>query len=182
MDQPEVLLENRLFQVVRLYQKTPEGQSRPREIIRHPGAVVILPVLGDGRVVLIRNYRIAVEDRLVELPAGTLDPGEDPRDAALRELAEETGYRAGAIELLTSFFSSPGILDERMHLYLATKLEPGPTALEQGEDILPLEVPWEEAVRMARDGRIRDGKTLLGLLFYDRFSRRGNSPRPTVTG
>jgi ADP-ribose pyrophosphatase len=130
-----------------------------------------LPRLDDGRVVLIRNYRVAVDRRVIELPAGTLEPGEDPIAAAHRELAEETGYRARSMDLLASFLSSPGILDERMHLYLATGLEPGETDLQDDERIEPLVLPWEEAVAMARDRRIEDAKTLIGLLYCDLFRR-----------
>ena len=172
MSQPEVLLQARLFRVERLMMLGKDGAVHTREIIRHPGAVVILPLVDDGRIALIRNYRVAVEESLIELPAGTLEPGEDPRKAAYRELAEETGYRAGSMELLTSFYSSPGILDERMHLFLATGLQPGPMALEGGEQIEPLLGTWEQALEMVREGRIRDAKTLTGLLYYDAFRRR----------
>jgi ADP-ribose pyrophosphatase len=172
----ELLLVGKVFRVVRKSTPAADGRSHAREIIRHPGAVILLPVLDDGRVVLIRNFRASVEQHLIELPAGTLEHGEDPSDAAHRELAEETGYRAGKMELLTSFLSSPGILDERMHLYLATALDPGPTDLQAGEEIESLVMPWEEAIAMARDGRIADAKTLIGLLFYECF-RRGSVGR-----
>ncbi len=137
----------------------------------------MLPLLDDGRVVLIRNCRVAVDETLVELPAGTLDPGEEPLETARRELAEETGYRAGAMELLAVFYSSPGILDERMHLFLATGLARGEPDLQGGEQIEPLIVPWREAMEMVRSGAIRDAKTLAGLLYYDVFMRpaRGES-------
>ena len=125
-----------------------------------------MPILDDGRVCLLRNYRVAVDETLIELPAGTLEPGEDPAEAARRELAEETGYRAGEIEFLAEFFTSPGLLDERMYLYLATSLTPGPMALEPGEDIEPLVCAFDEALAMARDGRIRDGKTIAALLLW----------------
>lgn len=174
MTDDELLLKSRIFNVVRRISVTADGQRHTREIIRHPGAVVLLPLLDDGRVVLIRNFRISVGKQLVELPAGTLGIGEDPAAAAARELAEETGYRARKIELLTSFLSSPGILDEKMYLYLASGLEAGPTALEPGEEIQSLVVPWAEAMQMARDGRISDAKTLVGLLYYERF---GSSAR-----
>lgn len=174
MSESELLLEARRFRVVRMAATVPDGTVHLREIIRHPGAVVILPILADGRVALIRNYRIAVEEWLVELPAGTLEPNEDPREAAFRELAEETGFRAKSMERLTWFCSSPGILDERMHLFLATGLEAGPMALEGGEEIEPLLTPWDDAMRMVRDGQIHDAKTLAGLLYYDAF-RRGRS-------
>jgi ADP-ribose pyrophosphatase len=167
-----VLLEDKRFQVVEKDLVTPDGQHRVRRVIRHPGAVVILPLLDDGRICLIHNYRITAEAQLVELPAGTLEPPEEPQAAAHRELAEETGYRAGQMELLTTFYSSPGIMDEKMYLFLAKELRPGPTALDGGEEISPLVSTWEEALAMARDGRIQDAKTLAGLLYYDAFRRR----------
>ena len=113
MTQPELLLQTRRFNVIQKYQATARGPL-PRQVVEHRGAVVILPLARDGRVVLIRNYRIAVEETLIELPAGTLEEGEDPLANAHRELAEETGYRAGSMELLTHFYSSPGFLTERM--------------------------------------------------------------------
>jgi len=172
MDSPQWLFEGRRVRVERVVQVTPDGTGHEREVIRHPGAVTVLPLSEDGRVCLIRNYRVAVEQTLYELPAGTLEPGEDPRETARRELAEETGYRADAIEKLAEFYTTPGVLDEVMHLYLATGLTAGPMRLESGEDIEPQAVPWDEALAMARDGRIRDAKTLVGLLFYETFRRR----------
>ena len=124
------------------------------------------PVVGIGRVCLLRNYRVAVDETLIELPAGTLEPGEDPVETARRELAEETGYRAAELELLAEFFTSPGLLDEKMLVYTATSLTPGPMALEPGEDIEPLLCTCDEALAMARDGRIRDGKTIAALLLW----------------
>ncbi len=172
----EVLLVASRFQVVREYQQTSEGQ-RPREIVRHPGAVVVLPLLDDGRVCLIRNYRISVKQTLIELPAGTLEPGEEPVQNAERELIEETGYRAAKLQKLHAFYLSPGILDERMHLFLATGLAAGETAREAGEEIDNLVVPWEEAVEMAVDGRIQDAKSIVGLLLVDRLLKSGQLQR-----
>lgn len=165
----ELLLECRIFNVVRKWTVGRDGHKHVRQIIRHPGAAVVLPRLADGRVVLIRNYRTAVGRHVIELPAGTLEPDEDPALAAHRELIEETGYRARSMELLTSFFSSPGILDERMHLFLATDLEPGPTELQADEQIEPLVMPWEEALALVRNHQIDDAKTLIGLLFVELF-------------
>ncbi len=167
MDDPELLFHGDRFRVVRKVRRMPDGSSHVRQIIHHPGAVVLLPMLDDGRVVLIRNYRMSIDDYLIELPAGTLEPGEDALGAARRELAEETGFRARSIELLTHFYASPGILDERLHLFLAEGLEAGPSALDAGEEIELLAVPWEDALAMARDGRIKDAKTLVGLLYYE---------------
>ena len=169
MSNPEVLFQGQRFRVERVVQTMPDASRHLREVVRHPGAVVILPLLDDGRVCFVRNYRVAVAETLIELPAGTLEPGEDPAATALRELAEETGYRAGRMEHLISFCTSPGILDEQMHFYLAEALRPGPMALEAGEDIQPLLCTWEEALQMVRRGEIHDAKTLVGLLYYRTF-------------
>ena len=168
-DNPAILFQGRRFRVERVVQTTPDGCEHVREVVRHPGAVVILPLLDDGRLCFVKNYRVAVNQTLIELPAGTLEPGEDPAAAAVRELAEETGYRAQRIEHLLTFCMSPGILDERMHLYLAENLEPGPTALEAGEDIEPLLCTWQRSLEMAQRGEIRDAKTLVGLLYYHTY-------------
>lgn len=166
--EPEILLSASRFRVERRWQSLPNGQLRPREVVIHPGAVVIVPVLADGRLCLIENYRVAVEQTLVEFPAGTIDPGEDPAVTAERELAEETGYRAGKIQKLGEFFMSPGILNERMHVYLANGLVSGPTALEAGEQITSRLASLEETLAMIDRGEIIDAKTLAALLLYQR--------------
>ncbi|MEN6406753.1 MAG: NUDIX hydrolase [Thermoguttaceae bacterium] len=166
MDAPEILYQASRFRIERVVQTTPDGARHVRQVVRHPGAVVILPLLEDGRVCLLKQYRVAVNQTLIELPAGTLEPGEDPADCAARELAEETGYRAGRIEPVLTFCMSPGILDEQMHLYVATSLQSGPTSFDAGEDIQPLLCTWSDALEMARTGKITDGKTLVGLLLY----------------
>ena len=168
-DLPEVLLVTRRFQVVRHRQQGADGRQHTKETVQHPGAVAILPMVDQDHVCLIRNYRVAVGRALIELPAGTLEPGEPPEITAGRELIEETGYRAAHIEKLLEFNMSPGILNERMYLYLATDLTPGTTALEAGEEIETLVTPWDEALRMAFDGTIEDAKTLVGLMYYDRL-------------
>lgn len=169
MEQHEILLKTRRFDVVRLSYQSPDGQTHEREVARHPGAVTILPILNDGRVCLIRNYRVAVDRTLIELPAGTLEPGEDPLITASRELAEETGFQAASVEKLCEFFMSPGVLSERMVVFLATGLTAGPPRLEAGEQIEPLIVSWQEAMRLVAQGEIQDAKTLAALLWYDRF-------------
>jgi ADP-ribose pyrophosphatase len=178
MDSPhdEELLVAGRFRVVRRRLRLADGSELIREIVQHPGAVVILPLLPDGRVCLIRNQRIAVCQLLVELPAGTLEPAEDPAIAAARELTEETGYRADHIEKFGEWLMSPGILNERMHIFVATGLRAGPTALEAGEQIEPLIVDWSQALEMIRDGEIIDAKTVAAILFYDRFRRAPHAP------
>lgn len=169
----EVLLTATKFRVVRKTSTLPSGQTKQREVIEHPGACVIVPLLGDGRVCLIRNWRIAVEKTLIELPAGTLQPPEPPEATAARELVEETGLRAARIELLHAFYLSPGILDERMHLYLATGLVAGPPQREEGEEIENWLVPWAQAMELVWSGQIEDAKTIVGLAWVDRLLREG---------
>ncbi len=166
--EPEELLSTRKFRVVRHVTPGRDGTPHTREIVVHPGAVTILPLVDEDRVCLIRNRRVAAGKTLVELPAGTLEPGEDPAVTASRELIEETGYRAARMEKLCEFFMSPGILTERMYLFVARELTPGAARLEPGEDIETLVVDWNEAMRMVFDGTIEDAKTLVGLLYYDR--------------
>ncbi len=172
MNQPEVLFRASRYQVERVIQTTPDGVEHVREVVRHPGAVVILPLLSDGRVVFIRNFRVAVNETLIELPAGTLDHSKDPLDMAHRELAEETGYRAGKMTHLLTFCMSPGILDEKMHLFLAEDLTLGEMALEPGEEIKPFACDWSEALEMTRTGQIRDAKSIVGVTYYELFRKR----------
>jgi folate-binding protein YgfZ len=162
----EVLCETRRFQVVRLEEPTAAG-LRHREVIRHPGSVVIVPLVSAKEVCLIEVVRTAVGRTLLELPAGTLDRIEAVEEAARRELAEETGYRAGRMTAAGSVWMSPGILRERMHFFVAEDLEPGPQALEPGEQIQTRVVAWDEAVAMCLDGRIEDAKTIAGILLVD---------------
>lgn len=144
--------------------RLPNGRETKREVVEHKGAVGIVPVLPDNRVVLVRQWRHAVGEELLEIPAGTLEPGEDPAACAHRELVEETGYRAGRLEPIASFYTSPGFTDERLHLFVATDLERAETAPEEDELIEAVVLPWGKAMAMCRDGRIVDGKTLLGLV------------------
>jgi ADP-ribose pyrophosphatase len=152
-------------------------QSRiVREVIVHPGAVVILPLMNDGKVLLIRNRRHAVHQVLLELPAGTLEKDEDPMNCAGRELLEETGMLAGRIVALPSFYSSPGVLTEKMHPFVASKLEKSTQALEEGEEIELYPLPMQDAIAMCGNGGIIDGKTIATLLMYERFF---SHPRPS---
>ena len=142
-----------------------------REVVVHPGAVLVIGFLDDGRVLLIRNWRYVVGQTLIELPAGTLEKGEDPQKCAVRELLEETGYRAGRIEPLLNFFTAPGLISERMYVFAANELSRQSAALEEGEEIEVLPTEWNQAVEMAINGQIQDGKTIAALLWYDRFRK-----------
>jgi ADP-ribose pyrophosphatase len=167
MSQPDTLLQTSRFRVVREGRQTDRGQVYTREYVQHPGAVTIIPLVDDDHLCLIRNYRLAVHATLIELPAGTLDPGETPAETARREITEETGYRAGEVELLTAFWMSPGILDERMWLFAARDLTPGEPSREVNEEIENLVVSRAEALEMVRDGTIQDAKTIAGLLLFE---------------
>lgn len=169
-EKTKLLLKTSRFRVVEYTLQAGEGQSVVhRQVIEHPGSVAIIPLLERDRVCLIRNYRIAVKKTLIELPAGTIEPPDSPAETAIRELKEETGYEAQCWQELPSFYLSPGILHERMHLFVAENLTAGSTAREAGEDIENLIVPWEDAVAMARRGKIEDAKTMVGILLWDRM-------------
>jgi ADP-ribose pyrophosphatase len=134
------------------------------QIVRHPGGAAVLPLHEDGTVTLIRQLRPAVGSFMLEAPAGRLDPGEEPASCAGRELAEETGLAAGKIESLGLLHPSPGVFDEVIHLFLATGLGETESIPEEYEEIATVRLPLEEALRMARDGRISDGKTIALLM------------------
>lgn len=148
-----------------------DGQRLKKEVIVHPGAVVILPFLDATTILLIKNRRYAVSETLIELPAGTLEKGELPMNCAGRELQEETGFLANRIKPIGSFYASPGILTEKMYLFAAYDLEKTRTALEADEEIEVMPVEWNEAMEMVQYGQIKDSKTIATLLMYDRFMR-----------
>ena len=141
----------------------PNGRTTELEILRHPGASAVVPLKEDGRVVLIRQLRHATGGFIYEIPAGKLDPQEDPRVCAARELEEEVGYCAGHLELLTSIWTAPGFTDEVIHIFLGTNLEVGEQNLDQDEVLEIVEWPLEEAISKIQDGTIRDAKTIIGL-------------------
>ena len=148
------------------------GQTVQRDVVIHPGAVAILPLVDADHVCLLRNHRPVVGATLWEIPAGTLEAGEAPDHAAVRELAEETGYTAKSWRKLTEFYPSPGVLSEITHVYLATDLTAGTMRPEAGEELEPHVVAWCDALAWTLDGTIRDAKTLVALLFWDRLRDR----------
>lgn len=141
-----------------------DGSTSVREIVLHPDAICAVVLTRDGQTVLVRQFRKAVETALLEIPAGKIDPGEDPLEAAERELREEVGYRKGRISHLTDFYSSPGFCNEKLSLYLAEDVELGEQDLDEGELIDLVKVPFSEAVAMACDGRLGDAKSIAGIL------------------
>lgn len=156
----------------------PSGAEVEREVVRHPGAAVILPLTREGRVVLIRQFRYAAGETLLEVPAGTIDPGESPEETARRELAEETGYHPRKLEKLAEFFPSPGILTERMHLFLATELEMREASPEADESLEIVELPVERALALEPGKDVLDAKTIVALSFLRRILPSGATSPP----
>jgi ADP-ribose pyrophosphatase len=153
-----------------------DGSRADREVVVHRGAVALVPMVDNERVCLIKNERYAVGKTLLEVPAGTIDVGETPAQTAARELTEETGYRAGVIRPIREWYVSPGVLTERMHLFLCEDLHPGPTGHQPDERLETIIVRWHEALAMIDDGQIEDAKTILALMICDRILP-GQQPR-----
>jgi ADP-ribose pyrophosphatase len=148
-----------------------DGTRADREVVVHRGAVALVPMVDEQHVCLVENHRYSVGKTLLEIPAGTIDEGELPEQTAARELQEETGYRAATIRRLRDWYVSPGVMTERMYLFLCEDLEPELPHLELDERLKTVIVPWEEAYAMIDDGRIEDAKTMLALTICDRLRR-----------
>lgn len=173
----DVAWTGRIFNVDRLNVKLPDGRVAIRDVVRHPGAVAIVALTEDGRICLVRQYRTALGRVTVEIPAGKLDPGEDPLECANRELLEETGMEAEKIAFLTTIATSDGFCDELIHIYMATGLSFTQSSPDADEFINVDLVPLEELVDAVLDGRIEDAKTVVGALVCDAIMRR-LSPEP----
>lgn len=158
----------------------PNGERGFREYIKHIGAVAVLPLTDDGKVICVRQYRYAVEQVTVEIPAGKLDsPDEDPIEAALRELREETGARCKRLTYLGTYLASPAILDEKINLYLARDLDFGETDPDDDEFIDVVQIPLDEMVDSVMAGEILDGKTQLAVLKVNELLRREKAEKET---
>ncbi|MDA7662917.1 NUDIX hydrolase [Pirellulaceae bacterium] len=164
MESSTELLRTEKFSVV---QRVIDG--REKALVQHPGAVVILPFVDADHICLIRNKRFAVEKTLVELPAGTLEPGEEAIITAQRELAEETGFRSDNLTPLFDYYVSPGILNEKMHAFIAKNLVSGEQNLMHDEEIEIEVVRFDDALAAIKNGQIEDAKTIATLLYYQQF-------------
>ena len=168
--EPEVVATEEIYRGRRVHLRkdtlrSPSGAQVVREVVVHPGAAVVVPILPGGEVLFVHQYRHPFRERLLELPAGTLEEGEDPAACARRELTEETGYGCGKLDPLTVVYPSPGVLSEVMYLYVARDLTPGPPRRDPGEEGMELvSLSPPVALAQVRRGEIRDGKTMIGLL------------------
>ena len=160
----ETVYEGVIVNVRRDKARLMDGRITNREVVEHPGGVAVFAMDDQGRVALVRQYRYPMGEETLELPAGKLEPGEDPRDSGLRELAEETGLVPGTFEDMGCLYSSPGSLAERIYLYFAKNLTQGPAHPDDGEFVETVWLPYQDLVDKARRGEIKDGKTLVGIL------------------
>lgn len=163
-DAEPILFESRVFNIVERKQLGRSGKILTRHIVKHPGAVAIVPILNDGNVLLIRQFRVSFQREIYEIPAGTREPNEPPEQTAIRELIEETGYRADNIEKLHTIYTSPGVLQEELIIYLATGLKLGQSAPEDGEKIVNEILSWRQINQMIENNQIADAKSIVGLL------------------
>ncbi|MBI2816426.1 MAG: NUDIX hydrolase [Acidobacteria bacterium] len=168
----ELIFQGRVFSVRRHSVVEPGGVRVRREIVHHNGSAVMLPRFADGRVLLIRQFRFAAGSALWELPAGTIDPGETPLQTARRELEEETGYHAKSWRKLLVFYPSPGLLTEKMTLFLASDIRPGTAKPEDDEQIEVRPYSMAKALALIERGKIRDAKTIVGLLYLARSTQQ----------
>jgi ADP-ribose pyrophosphatase len=142
----------------------PNGNKGVREVVRHPGAVCVIPITDDGEIIFVNQFRYALDRVTLEVPAGKLEKGEDPMEAALRELSEETGVTAERIEPLDALYTSPALIDEIIYMYIATGLSQGEQHLDDDEFVNAVKIPLDEAIDMVMSGKILDAKTQLIIL------------------
>lgn len=147
----------------------PDKKYSKREIVEHPGAVAIVPITKEGEIILVKQYRKAVEKELLEIPAGKLEIGEEPKETAERELKEETGFSSGKLEYITEFYTSPGFSDEKMYLFLAIELIEGLAEPEKDEYIEIIKLDLNSLIDKVLKGEIVDSKTIIGALIAKNY-------------
>lgn len=149
-----------------------DGRTATREIVKHPGAAAVMALL-DGKLLVVEQFRKPLEKFQIEIPAGKLDPGEDPLTAAARELEEETGYRAKELKLLSSFYTSPGFADEKLYIYFTDQIEQGVQNPDDDEDLKVESITLEQAEAYMQEGRISDAKTILAIYAWKIYNLTG---------
>ncbi len=167
----ERVYEGKLLKIDRDRVRLPNGRETTLEMVRHPGASAIVPFITPDDILLIRQFRYATGGFIYEVPAGTLNPGEDPESCARREVEEESGHRAGRLERLASIYTTPGFTDEVIHLYAAFDLTPVGQKLNHDEVLSVERVPLAEAIAMIDRGELVDSKTICALLLAERAAR-----------
>jgi ADP-ribose pyrophosphatase len=160
----EIIFKGAVFDVERDRLREENGIEIIREVVRHPGGAGALPLFDDDRVALVKQYRHPARRELLEIPAGRIEEGETPEMCAAREMEQEIGFRAGRIEKLAEFYTTPGFCEEKLHVYLATDLTPSSQALDHDELVEVVYLDFAEAARMVERGGIEDSKTIIALL------------------
>lgn len=163
----QLLYEGRIIDVRLDTVELPNGKQSTREIVNHPGAVAIIPINDNGELLLVRQFRKALEKEIYEIPAGKLEKGENPDACALRELEEETGFKTDVLEKVASFYTSPGFADELIHIYYTNSLIEGKEQLDEDEFLDLVPVSLDEAKSMVTDGRIHDAKTVYAVQYLE---------------
>lgn len=177
LDDEELIYHGRVFDLVRARVRVPDGREHAYDLVRHNGAVVILPVDSEGRIWFVRQYRVGAEQVLLELPAGLLETGETPESSAAREIQEEIGMAAGRFSLLGAFYMVPGYSTEKMHAFVAEDLRESALDPDEDEDLEPVAFPIQEVYQMVRSGELTDGKTLAVLLLAQPYLERWEQSR-----
>jgi ADP-ribose pyrophosphatase len=162
-----LIFQGRVFDMEHVMVQLPDGVERRYDLVKHPGAVVLLPVDDEGNLLFVRQFRLGSLSELLELPAGTLEHGEPPEDCARREIREETGMSAGELRLLGDFYMAPGYSTECLFIFLARQLSHDPLEGDADEFLSLEKMPVAEAYRLARQGKINDGKTLAALMMAE---------------
>jgi ADP-ribose pyrophosphatase len=165
----EILFEGRAFGIRRDHVKTPSGRTAKFDIVEHHGSVILVPIDGAGNIHFVRQYRHATGIKLLELPAGTLEPGEEPIECAAREIREEIGMAASSLREIGSFYLVPGYSTEYMHVFLATGLQENPLPPDTDEYLSIEKIPFIKAIEMARKGQLPDAKSLAALLLAQNY-------------
>jgi ADP-ribose pyrophosphatase len=176
------IFEGAVFDVERDVLREENGMEIVRDVVRHPGGAGALPLFDDGRVALVRQYRHPARRELLEIPAGRIERGESPETCAAREVEQEIGFRAGRVEKLAEFYSTPGFCEEKLFVYLATDLTLSAQNLDHDELIEVVYLPFDEAARMAKRGEIEDSKTVIALLMTEKLRTIAGAGEQPVIG